>query len=172
MHLLLDWLARAHADNLAVRLTIRGAFSDDAPDYEARITQQIQQLNLESVVEFKGFIADPDLVYDGIDIVVVPSEIPDPLPRSVMEAMARKIPVMGYPAGGIGEIILDYETGFMVHDSESFTKALKFTIQNPDKTEIIRQAGLNHIRNNFSMTRLHQKMNEIYKHLKFKAKFN
>lgn len=165
LHLLLDWLAKARSENLAVTLTIRGEFSDDAPDYENQIKQQIQQLHLESMVEFRGFIADPKLVYDGIDIVVVPSKIPDPLPRSVMESMARKIPVMGYPAGGIGEMILDYKTGFMVSDSDSFTKALNFIIQNPDKTEIIRQAGLVHIRNNFSMDNLHQKMNGIYKAL-------
>jgi glycosyltransferase involved in cell wall biosynthesis len=163
LHLLLDWLSKARSENLAVTLTIRGEFSDDAPDYEKQIKQQIHQLHLESVVEFRGFISDPDLVYDGVDIVVVPSKIPDPLPRSVMEAMARKIPVMGYPAGGIGEMILDYKTGFMVRDSDDFTKALNFIIQNHDKTEIIRQAGLEHIRNNFSMDNLHQKMNEIYK---------
>jgi glycosyltransferase involved in cell wall biosynthesis len=165
LHLLLDWLAKARSENLGVTLTIRGEFSDDAPDYENQIKQQIQQLHLESVVEFKGFIADPELVYDGVDIVVVPSKIPDPLPRSVMESMARKIPVMGYPAGGIGEMILDYKTGFMVSDSDSFTKALNFIIQNPDKTQIIRQAGLEHIRHNFSMDNLHQTMNGIYKTL-------
>jgi glycosyltransferase involved in cell wall biosynthesis len=162
LHLLLNWLAKACSENIDVKLTIRGEFSDDAPDYEHQIKQQIQQLNLNSVVEFKGFIASPELVYDGVDIVVVPSEIPDPLPRSVMEAMARKIPVFGYPAGGIGEMILDYKTGFMVSDVQSFIKALNFVIQNPDKTEIIRQAGLQHIRTHFSMDNLHQKIYNIY----------
>lgn len=164
LHLLIDWLAKARSIQIDVKLSVRGDFSEDAVvGYQNQIKQQIERLNLGSVIEFTGFIADPDLVYKNIDLVVVPSQVPDPLPRSVMEAMARKIPVMGYPAGGIGEMILDYKTGFMVNNSDNFIKALKFIVDNPEKIQVISESAVNHIKNNFSIQNLYQKMNDIYK---------
>lgn len=166
LHLLIDWFEKARLQNIDAFLSIRGEFSDDAPDYENQIKQQIKKLNLDSFVEFKGFISDPIKVYENIDIVVVPSKIPDPLPRSVMEAMAKRIPVLGYPAGGIGDMIHDYKTGFMVSNEIDFTNALDFITNNPEKTVAIIESAVNHIKNNFSIKNLHNKMNNIYDDLK------
>lgn len=54
----------------------------------------------------------------AVDMAAVPSRWPDPLPRSVMEAMAAGKPVVGYRTGGIPEMIVDGETGFMVEPGD------------------------------------------------------
>jgi glycosyltransferase involved in cell wall biosynthesis len=50
----------------------------------------------------------------AVDMAAVPSLWPDPLPRTVMEAMAAGRPVMAYRSGGVPEMIAEGETGFMV----------------------------------------------------------
>jgi glycosyltransferase involved in cell wall biosynthesis len=55
-------------------------------------------------VAFPGF-AERDAFLDGIDCLVVPPIWPEPFGRTVAEAYARGVPVMGTAIGGIGEQI-------------------------------------------------------------------
>jgi len=54
----------------------------------------------------------------AIDVAAVPSLWPDPLPRTVMEAMAVGRPVVAYRCGGVPEMIDEGETGFMVEPGD------------------------------------------------------
>jgi len=54
----------------------------------------------------------------AVDLVVVPSRWPDPLPRSVMEAMAAGKPVVAYRTGGVSEMVVDGETGVLVKSGD------------------------------------------------------
>ena len=162
LHLLIDWIAAARAKGRAVTLSVRGTFSEDAPGYEAEIKQKISDLKLEDYVEFTGFIGDSVALYRGIDLTAVPSATPDPLPRSVMESMARGIPVIGSPAGGIGEMIIDYKTGFMVKNAADFQKALAFIEENPEELGNITRNAKSRIESEFSLPRLHDKVSALY----------
>lgn len=165
LHLLIDWIYAAKQNGFDIRLSIRGTFSDDAPEYKPQIHAQIKQLNLETDIEFTGFIDNAVALYQGIDIVVVPSKTPDPLPRSVMESMARGIPVFGYPAGGIFEMIEDGKTGFLVKDSESFIKAIQNLQSDAQAKYGMIEAARNKIAQEFTIDNLHQNLNLIYKNL-------
>ena len=111
---------------------------------------------------FFGFENDTALVYKNLDVVIVPSEIPDPLPRSVMEAMARGIPVLGYPAGGIPEMIVDQETGFLVKDGEAFLKALKALKDDPQMLSGMTAMARKKITQEFSLENLHTQITKLY----------
>jgi glycosyltransferase involved in cell wall biosynthesis len=50
----------------------------------------------------------------GVDLAAVPSRWPDPLPRSVMEAMAAGLPVVASNTGGVPEMVVEGETGLLV----------------------------------------------------------
>ncbi|MDA0748409.1 MAG: glycosyltransferase family 4 protein [bacterium] len=65
-------------------------------------------------VLFTGFRQDVRPCLKDIDIMVVPSITPDPCPRTVIEALAFGIPVVGSAMGGILELVRDGETGFLV----------------------------------------------------------
>jgi len=54
----------------------------------------------------------------AVDMAAVPSLWPDPLPRTVMEAMAVGRPVVAYGCGGVPEMIDEGETGFMVEPGD------------------------------------------------------
>lgn len=162
LHLLLEWIAKARNAGTDVILSVRGTFSEDALGYQKEIEDLIAALGLTSCVSFLGFIDNPEKVYEGLDVVVVPSQIPDPLPRSVMEPMARGIPVMGYPAGGIPEMIEDGGTGFLVSDATSFSSALNALAQN---REIIIKQAREKISREFSMETLYRELDKTYENV-------
>lgn len=162
LHLLIDWAAAARKQGMDIALSVRGTFSEDAPAYEGEIHAQIKQLCLEEYVTFTGFIDNAVTLYKGIDITVVPSHMPDPLPRSVMESMARGIPVIGYPAGGIGEMIIQGKTGFLARDTHTFLQAIQSVLDDPAQIDRLTQNARTRIRDEFSIERLHQKMMKVY----------
>ena len=62
---------------------------------------------------FTGYREDVRPCLKDFDLFVIPSNYPDPFPRSVIEAMAFALPVVGFSIGGIAEAVEDGETGFL-----------------------------------------------------------
>ncbi len=50
----------------------------------------------------------------AVDVVVLTTRWPDPLPRVVMEAMAAALPVVAYDGGGVAEMVVAGETGMVL----------------------------------------------------------
>lgn len=55
-------------------------------------------------VTFAGFI-EPKVFFEAIDVLIVPSLWAEPLPRTVLEACAMRVPSLGARSGGIPELI-------------------------------------------------------------------
>jgi len=93
------------------RLLIAG----DGP-CRADLERLAEFLGLTPRVEFRGWIA-PERVPDFLNeaaIVVVPSRTVEPFGNVAVEAMQMARPVVASRQGGLAEIVLDGETGFLV----------------------------------------------------------
>ena len=55
-------------------------------------------------IDFVGFVSPREL-FDRIDVLVVPSIWAEPLPRTILEAYAAGVPVIGADSGGIPDLI-------------------------------------------------------------------
>jgi glycosyltransferase involved in cell wall biosynthesis len=76
-----------------------------------------------------GIINDDHLlaaVYSAADVFVIPS-IEDNLPNTVLESLMCGIPVIGFPVGGIKEVIINEKNGFITSaiSEESLSEAIK-----------------------------------------------
>ena len=69
-------------------------------------------------VEFLGWREDVASVLAGLDLLVMPSK-DEGTPLILLEAFSAGLPVIAFPSGGIGEVISDRETGFLVPDSSA-----------------------------------------------------
>src|SRR6185503_11290077 len=57
-------------------------------------------------------------LHAAADVVCLASTAPDPLPRSVLEAMAAGRPVAAFRTGGVPEMVVDGETGILVEPKD------------------------------------------------------
>lgn len=88
-------------------------FPGDEP-LESEMYQKIQSLNMESYVTVFGFRSDVPNILASLDIFVLPSIQPDPLPTVILEAMASAKPVVATAHGGACEMVVDGETGVLI----------------------------------------------------------
>jgi glycosyltransferase involved in cell wall biosynthesis len=162
LHVLLSWMAETERTVGPLQLIVRGAFARETPEYEREIIAQVQALALASRVVFEGFIADPDEVYSGIDVVCVPSTTPDPLPRSVMEAMGRGLAVLAAPCGGIPEMIAHGDNGFLVGNQRDFAVTIQRLQREPELLLGIGRRARERCLSMFTLERLHENVDHVY----------
>jgi glycosyltransferase involved in cell wall biosynthesis len=95
-----------------MRLTIVGS---GRPDYEVRLRRAVVDQGLEECVHFAGRVARSEMPawLAAHDVLIFPSEWPEPLARTTQEAMASGAVVAGTNTGGTGEILVDGETGLV-----------------------------------------------------------
>ena len=94
-------------------LIVGGPYFQKDVDYMDTLKQEVADLGIEDSVIFTGFLSDTRIVTSLLDIVLVPSIIPEACPRTIIEAMAVGKPVIATPLGGSKELVTP-ETGILV----------------------------------------------------------
>lgn len=117
-------------------------------------------------IKFMGFIKPEDF-YKIINILVIPSLWNDTFPRVVLEAMSYGIPVIGSSRGGIPEVIIDGENGFLFDPDkkDAFKLAINKLIKNKENYIKISTNCLKRVKN-FNLEKMvdeYEKfINEVY----------
>ena len=94
-------------------LIVGGPYFEKDVAYMDTLKQEVASLGIEDSVIFTGFLSDTRIVTSLLDIVLVPSIIPEACPRTIIEAMAVGKPVIATPLGGSKELVTP-ETGILV----------------------------------------------------------
>ena len=105
--LLLEAIAAAKLPSSEVRFYGHGDRSDGYVD-----ALHVRAAQLAVPVSFPGHAADPAAIMRELDVLVHPADH-ESFGRVVVEAMAAALPVVGVRGGGVGEIVVDGETGLL-----------------------------------------------------------
>ncbi len=135
----IHFLVRAMAElkgKTAIKLLIVGGpyFQKDA-DYMDSLKREVADLDVEDSVIFTGFLSDTRIVTSLLDVVLVPSIIPEACPRTIIEAMAVGKPVIATPLGGSKELVTS-ETGILVPPEDAPAVADAITILATDRERL------------------------------------
>lgn len=81
------------------------------------LRDEVQRMHLDDQVVFTGWLSGNDRIaaYQICDVVLTPSIYPDPFGLINLEAMFFKKPIVTSCFGGMKEIVLDRETGFVTN---------------------------------------------------------
>ena len=125
-HVLLD---AARGLTGAFELHVHGDVST-FPSYVARLREAARGLPVTFHGAFDRVSAD---VYEGLDVLVVPSLWPENSPLVIHEAFLHGIPVVGARGGGIPELVVDGVSGLLYEPSSSaaLRAALQWAIDEP-----------------------------------------
>lgn len=162
IHDLIGWFGYAHNKGLDIRLSLRGEAAPEDKEYEDMVLEMVKEKGLTDLITFEGSKTGYENIYADMDVNIVSSVTPDPLPRSVMEASALGIPVLGYPAGGIPDMIDDGENGFLIQNGIELHDALKRLTEEKGLYEKISEAAIQNAQNKFTLEALHASLTKLY----------
>lgn len=151
---LLKAFQRVCQRGLVAHLVIAGKPHLQKPEYQDQLKRLVGQLALESHVTFLGHVSQPQQVYQASDVMVLPSEWPEPFARSLIEAMACGIPVIGSRMGGIPEFMSGpfanglFEAGDVEALADRIEQVVGWRDQDPDLGRRCRE----HVIQNFNLT--------------------
>ncbi|PRX43494.1 glycosyltransferase [Salegentibacter salegens] len=84
---------------------------------EMKIKSKVEELQIQNNVHFLGYRSDVLDILNNSKAFVLPSLI-EGLPAVILEAMYCEIPVVAYNVGGIGEVVVQGKTGWLVEKNE------------------------------------------------------
>jgi len=119
---------------------------------------------------FSSWIKDIDKFNAGMDVICLTSDN-EGTPVSLIEAQACNVPVISTDVGGVRDIVLEGETGFIIQkgDLKGFSEKLGILIENDEIRKKMSQNGWNYVREKFHYLRLAKDMEAYYKELLEKA---
>lgn len=127
-----------------------------------------KELQIEDKVIFKGYISNEDVpkALNEMDIFVVPS-INESFGVAAVEAMACEIPVIASSVGGLKEVIVDKETGYLVpkKDHKEIAKYLKKLILDKNLRTSLGENGRKRVLENYNWDSNVEYMIKIYEEI-------
>jgi glycosyltransferase involved in cell wall biosynthesis len=131
-------------------------------------------LRLGDRVSFPGFVT-----YDGVpdllctaDVFVMPSVIHssgerDGIPNVLVEAMLHRLPVVATDVAGLGEVVKDAQTGFLVpqSDPDALARSIIKMTENRSYALSMAERGRRLILSEFSQEKCHGELFELLKKL-------
>jgi glycosyltransferase involved in cell wall biosynthesis len=101
---------------------------------ESGYFEQVRAEAAGAPVEFAGWTENVGDFLAGVDLLVVPSQVIDNIPRVILEAFAARVPVLAFASGAIPELIQHGETGLLLHQPspESLAQAILSAASNCD----------------------------------------
>lgn len=145
--------------------TVQFRILGDGP-LKPQLMERVGSLGLADTVVFEGYKEDARSFYDEIDIYLNTS-LHEGLPLSILEAMAKGRPVIAPMVGGIPEVILDGEEGFLIKSRESKEFAAKCLSLIRDR-QLLEKMGSNahrKIQEKFSSGQMSNSYYELYEEI-------
>ena len=130
------------------------------------LTSQATRLGIADRVRFLGFRADVQPVYDALDVFVLPS-LCETLGYALLEAMATELPAVGTTVGGVPEVIVPGQTGFLVppRDGAALAAALRPLLASEELRRGFGHAGRERVARHFREDEMVRRTIDVYRHL-------
>lgn len=128
---------------------------------ETRVAELKAQFGIQ--IEMTSWITDIAEFNAGMDIICLTSNN-EGTPVSLIEAQACSIPVISTDVGGVRDIVIDGETGYVIEKNNmlKFAEKLGILISDKENREKMSQNGWNHVREKFHYNRLTKDMKKYY----------
>lgn len=150
----------------SVELTLLGG---GHPDYEAQLRALVTQLDIRSSVHFAGRVKRDEIPtwLQRFDVFLFTSTWPEPFGRTIVEAMAAGLVVIGADVGGSKEIFENYseEMLFQPGDSSALADRIAEMVADPTRQHRLAQAGRQLVLARFTMERMVTDMENWFSNL-------
>ena len=135
----------------------------EGPEKE-KIEKIIKENSLEDRVKLLGFLDKEQMtdVTRKCKFVVVPSIWYENCPYSVLETLAIGKPIIGSNMGGIPELVIDNENGFIYNTVDELTEKMNVLFENEDLVKQFSKKSKELAKQNYDREVYYNKLKQIY----------
>jgi glycosyltransferase involved in cell wall biosynthesis len=132
------------------------------PDVE-KLKNQASDLGLENQFISVGYQENPHSYYTLMNLFCITSS-QEGFGLVAAEAMLHKLPVIATKVGGLQDIVVDGETGFLVppFSPEIIAEKIKYLIDNPEERKIMGEKGFQRAMENYTAERYCREVEDLY----------
>jgi glycosyltransferase involved in cell wall biosynthesis len=161
--LLLDTFNELIKTHQNIKLVYIGSAPPNQEHFLNALKEKIREYDLTNQVTIIPFQENINQLWQTIDIAVVPSTEPEPFGMVAIEAMFANKPVVAANHGGLMEIVVNNETGFLVEPNNKLAlkEALEKLINNPELRTTLGEKGFQRATENFSIENYVRKIEDI-----------
>jgi hypothetical protein len=105
LHILFESVALLSRRGVRVVCEVMGRFAPSADAYHASLLKQVEELRIQELVNFRGYVHPLVDQLSTVDVVIVPSTCQDAQPLVMMQAMSLGTPVLAARVGGIPSVL-------------------------------------------------------------------
>jgi glycosyltransferase involved in cell wall biosynthesis len=158
VNVVLEACAAAVARGVRARLFVAG----DGP-LRSELEMHGNQLGLAGRVHWLGHLPDPTALLQSTDVFVLAS-VGEAFGNVLAEAMACGVPVVASRSGGIGEVVEDNATGYLVppRTPEAFADAIERLGKNRELRQVMGSRAIDRVRHLFNVDRTVEETIRVY----------
>ncbi len=144
---------------------------DERPNIEKRVNELNEKFG--KIIVMTSWILDIGPFNAGMDVICLTSDN-EGTPVSLIEAQAGGLPIVTTDVGGVKDILLEGQTGYVVpkNNVSLFTEKLLLLIEDEMLRKSISEKGWDYVKNKFHYTTLVHNMDEYYQFLLNKKRNN
>ncbi|WP_439481070.1 glycosyltransferase family 4 protein [Cyclobacterium plantarum] len=127
------------------------------------ILDHIKVLNLKNRITMTGFASDPCLFYSIMDIACIPSSR-EGFGLVAVEAMLHKLPVIASCVGGLQDIVVNNETGFLIppYSPRQIAEKIQILLENFNLRKTMGEKGYLRAMENYTAERYCREVQGLY----------
>jgi glycosyltransferase involved in cell wall biosynthesis len=136
---------------------------------EIALKKYADELEINDQIYWAGSVSEPAPYLKQSRVGCLSSDS-EGLPNAVVEYMAAGLPVVATAVGGIPEVLVDGETGFLVDkgDADSLARHIIDLLNNPERRATMGAAGRQRVEQHFSLDTQMQALKQLYRSTQLK----
>lgn len=163
-HIFLEAAKTVQKEFPNTRFQIIGSAMFGEEEYERKLREQAQKLELGENLEWLGFRSDVPELINALTILIHASTMGEPFGQVVIEGMVAGKPVIATRGGGVPEIVEDGVSGVLVpmNDAPALAAAIAELLRNPAYMKDLGLAGHKRVSEHFRIDQTAQKVEDVY----------
>jgi len=157
---IIETVENLQKEGIFVNLLIRGD-----GNVRTKMQEKITSRLLDDFVKIEGPYTNMNDIYKGINVLVLPTSMNEGLPISILEAISRNILIVTTKAGGIGDVIEDRVTGFLLKNNNpvEISLIIKYILSHNKEVSKIKNNAFKILQEQFSIDEMFWGYHKIYK---------
>ncbi len=135
-------------------------------ELEGELRQLAIQWELAGNIRFLGYRLDVPSLLEALDMFVLPS-VEEGMPNALLEAMAKKVPVVATDVGGNPEVVEHERSGILVppQNASALAGGMMRILRQPSVAASMAEAGARRVRDRFRIEVMIQEIEQLYRDL-------